>query len=144
MEDNEDVLAISADLGYGGFDEIRKDFPDRFLNTGAAEQAMLGIAVGLALEGKIPFCYTITPFYLRAMETISLYLLNNNIHVCLVGSGRDDDYNHDGPSHNATQTQYILNTLAIKSYYPQTKEEIPALIDKIVKIKKPYFISLKR
>ena len=62
MKTNDRIWLLTADLGYKLWDQIRDDFPDRYLNVGAAEQAMLDIACGLALEGKIPFCYSITTF----------------------------------------------------------------------------------
>ena len=91
MGGNSRVWCLSGDLGFGVLDKIRDDYPDRFLNCGASEQAMLGIAVGLALEEKIPFVYTITSFFMRAAETIGLYLDGEQIPVKLVGSGIFND-----------------------------------------------------
>ena len=64
MKKNSDIWVIVNDLGYKMWDDVRRDFPERFINTGAAEQSMIGIAVGLALEGKIPVVYSITTFLL--------------------------------------------------------------------------------
>jgi len=144
MKKNPNVWALTGDLGYIGFDKIRDDFPERFINCGASEGAMLGIAVGLALEGKIVFVYTITSFFMRAAETIGLYLHGEQIPVKLVGSGRDQDYEIDGPSHDATISQNYLKNLDIINLYPETKEEIPLLVEKMVKSNLPQFISLKR
>lgn len=146
MQNNKDIILLTGDLGYGMFDSIRKDLPGQFINTGAAEQAMMGIAVGLALEGKIPFVYSITPFLIyRAFETIRTYINHESIPVKLVGSGRDKDYIHDGFSHDASDVKQILDTLPnIKTYFPEEKEHIPALLDYMVKNKYPEFISLRR
>ena len=54
MRQNEDIVFIIGDLGYGHFDRIREEFPDRVFNPGAAEQLLLGMACGMAMEGKIP------------------------------------------------------------------------------------------
>lgn len=144
MAENPNIWLVTGDLGYALFDKIREDFPGRFLNVGAAEQAGVGICVGLALKGKIPFFYTISSFLLRAAEPISLYLSHEQIAVHLVGSGRDDDYKHDGFSHDATQAQKFIHDLAITEYYPQDKESIPHMVDAMIKNEKPSFISLKR
>ena len=64
MGKNKDICLITADLGYGLWDSIRRDFPERYYNVGSAEQLMIGLAVGLAMEGKIPFAYSITSFLL--------------------------------------------------------------------------------
>ena len=141
MKKNPNVWALTGDLGYIGFDKIRDDFPDRFINCGASEVAMLGIAVGLALENKIVFVYTITSFFMRAAETIGLYLHGEQISIKLIGSGRNQDYHIDGPSHDATITQNYLKSLNIVNLYPNTKEEIPLLVKKMVENNKPTFIS---
>lgn len=147
MAKNEDIVLIVGDLGYKLFDAHREDFPDRFINTGASEQAMMGLAVGLALEGKIPFVYSITTFLLyRPFETIRLYLQGEGIPVKLIGSGRDKDYAHDGPSHHSEDAKEILATAFpnIISLWPDTKEEIAKMVDDMVKGDRPMFISLRR
>lgn len=146
MKNDNRIWAVTGDLGYGGFDAIRKDFPDRFINTGAAELTMLDIAVGLALEGKIPFVYSITPFLLfRPFEVIRNYINHEKIPVKLVGSGRDKDYIHDGFSHSANEDKAVMNLFPnIVSLWPENKEEIPAILDKMININKPFYLNLKR
>src|SRR3990167_9125355 len=85
MEKNKDIWVLTGDVGYGVLDDIQKYFPERYVNTGAAEQSLLDIGVGLALNGKIPICYSITPFLLyRAFETIRNYISFEKIPVILV------------------------------------------------------------
>lgn len=150
MKKNENIFLLTGDLGFKLWDEIKKDFPDRFVNCGAAEQAMVGIAVGLALKGKIPFVYSITPFLIyRPFETIKIYLDGEKIPVILVGSGRDKEYSHDGPSHDATDIKKTLDTMPnILQYWPKTKKEVTRIVRKTIKsmdlIDLPIFISLKR
>ena len=145
MEKNDKIYLLVGDLGYKMFDKIREDFPDRAINCGAAEQAMLDIATGLALEGKVPFVYTITPFLLRGFETIRTYLDHECIAVHMVGSGRDKDYAHDGWSHDASDIKDLLTPFKnVKQYYPETKEEIPDLVKTIINSSNPTFLSLRR
>lgn len=143
---NDKIVALTGDLGYGGFDLIREHYPKRFINVGAAEQTMLDMAVGLAQDGKIPFCYSITPFLLyRPFETLRTYIDHEMINVKLIGSGRDRNYSHDGASHWAEDTQPILSCLPnIIQMWPDTKEEIPLLVRQMVANNKPTFISLVR
>jgi len=144
MAEDESIWLICMDLGYGVFSAHFEDFPKRCINTGAAEAAGLGIAVGLALERKKPFCYTITSFFLRAAETISLYLAHENIAVRLVGSGRDNDYAHDGYSHDAVEAQDFIRRLGLMEFYPENKEQIPNMVKKMLELDNPSFISLRR
>jgi len=144
MKKDPKIVLITGDLGFGQFDKIRDEFPDRFFNVGAAEQTALGVAVGFALEGYKPFVYTITSFFLRAAETISLYLEYENIPVRLVGGGRDDDYKHDGYSHNGTGAQKFIHSMNFTENYPETKEQVPEITKYMVEHEEPSFLSLKR
>jgi len=143
MASDESIYLIIVDLGYKTFDRLFMDFKDRCINTGASEQAAMGIAVGLAQEGKKPFIYTITPFFLRCAETISLYLDQEQCPVRLVGAGRDNDYLCDGRSHFAYKAQEFLYPI-IRCYCPKDKEEVPNIIKQMVDENVPSFISLKR
>ena len=121
MAANEDIILLTGDLGYGLWDKIRMDFPDRFYNVGSAEQLMIGLAVGMSMEYKIPVVYSITPFLLfRPFELLRNYLNHEGHIVKLVGGGRDKDYGNLGFSHWATDDMKILSTLhKIKLYKPE-------------------------
>ena len=141
MAENKDVFFITGDLGYGLADKIREDFPERFINPGAAEVAMMGIGVGLALQGKIPFVYSITPFLLfRPFEIIRNYINHERIPVIMVGSGRGTDYEHDGFSHWAGDDFLIESFLNIDKCFDCETFDLKQIID----LKKPYYLNLKR
>ena len=144
MGKNKDICLLTGDLGYGLWDRIRIDYQDRFFNVGSSEQLMLGMAVGLAMEGKIPVCYSITPFVLyRPFEFIRNYLHHEQIPVKLVGSGRDDDYGPCGFSHYACEDTKVLEALpGIEVFRPETKEEVD--IEKFLYSGKPSYINLRR
>lgn len=146
MMKNKNVWLIVGDLGYKMFDHHFRDFPERTLNVGAAEQSMMGIAVGLALSGKIPFVYSITTFLLyRPFETIRTYIDYESIPVKLIGSGRNKDYFHDGISHWSEDDKLIMrNFKNIKSVWPKHKEEIPQIISEMIKDKIPWYVNLMR
>jgi transketolase len=146
MAKDKRIWLIAGDLGYKAFDYIRRDFPERFINCGAAEQAMTGIAAGMALNGKIPFVYSITTFLLyRPFETIRNYINYEKIPVKLIGAGRDKDYLHDGISHWAQEDREVLKIFSnIKAAWPENKEEIPQIVDKMVKDQNPWYLNLKR
>ena len=140
------IMLVTADLGYGMWDRFKNELPDQYINVGAAEQTAIGVAVGLAIEGRKPFIYSITPFLLRRpYEAIRLYLSEDCYPVRLVGGGRDKDYAHDGPSHDASDAKDLLKTLPhIQQLWPLDKEDIPGMVDYMVKVDNPWFISLKR
>ena len=144
MMKDESIYLLTGDLGFAMFDAIRVAYPDRFINCGASEQAMLGIAVGLVLEGKKFFVYTITSFFLRGAETISLYLDHEGVGVRLVGSGVSDNYGEDGYSHNCTKAQEFISSCHLMEYYPTEKEQIPDMIKRMVEKDEASFIGLIR
>jgi len=143
---NKDVWLLVGDLGYGMFDRHRQVFPERFVNSGAAEVGLLGIAVGLALEGKIPFVYSITPFLLyRPFEVIRNYINKEKLNVKLIGSGRDKDYSHDGFSHWATEDKEVLKLFTnIVPFWPENKEDVPKIVTDITYDKHPVYLNLSR
>ena len=59
------ILFIGSDLGFGVLDEFRRDIPERFFMEGVAEANAVGMAAGLALEGKVPYVNTIASFITR-------------------------------------------------------------------------------
>ena len=141
MKKDKNIILITADLGYGMLDKIRDEFPDRFINTGAAEQAMTCIAIGLALSGKIPVTYSITPFLIfRPFEAIRNYIDHEKIPVIMVGSGRDKDYNEGGFSHDATDHVILKQLSNINFIVPEQDFNLK----EIIYSEKPVYINLKR
>ncbi len=146
MSSNPRIWVVSGDLGYKMWDEIARDFPDRFINTGASEQAMVDIAVGLALQGHIPFVYSMSSFVLyRPFESLRNYLNHEQIPVKLVGSGRGLDYEENGFSHWAHDDKQILKALPrIVCFWPSEKDNIKRMVDRLVHNGKPSYINLRR
>jgi transketolase len=145
MEQNEKIIIITADIGYGVLDKIRTKFPERFYNIGSSETLMIGMAVGFCYEGFIPICYTITPFLLyRPFEMIRNYVNYEKLNLKLVGSGRDKDYSHDGFTHWAEDDTHIVSNCFqnIEIYKPEilTKEIFMDFINN----KPPCYLNLKR
>ena len=146
MAMDEKIVLILGDLGYGHFDKIRIDFPDRVYNSGAAELLMVGMAVGMALQGKIPICYSITPIVIfRPFEILRNYLDHEKIPVKLVGAGRDKDYGALGFSHWGVDDKTHMNSFKniIKSWPKNSKEMEEKFVDLLYN-NKPVYLNLSR
>jgi len=145
MFENENIVFLTADLGYWLLDGIKESHPERFHNVGSSEQLLLGAAVGLALSGKIPICYSITPFLLcRPFELIRNYVNREGLNVKLIGAGRDRDYGHDGFSHWAEDHVDIMSLFPnITTFVPKRKDELEEIRDLILS-DKPVYINLRK
>lgn len=112
MRRNKDSYFLTGDLGYNTLEKIEKDFPNRFINVGIAEQNMIGIASGLALSGKKVFVYSIIPFLImRCFEQIRNDICYHNLDVTLLGSGSGLTYGILGSTHFALEDLAILRPL---------------------------------
>ena len=144
MRQNEDIILLVGDVGYKVFDHLREEFPKRVINPGASEQLMIGMGAGFAMDGKIPVCYSITPFVLyRPFEFIRNYLHHESIPVKLVGSGRNEDYGVCGFCHYACEDLEVMKIFSnIEVDHPQSPDEID--IKKFLYSHTPSYINLQR
>jgi transketolase len=97
-------------------DKIRAEFPNRFINVGIAEQNLINIATGLALEGYIVYAYAIAPFItMRCYEQIrvNLAILSQlrKMNINLIGVGAGFSYTLSGPTHHCLEDISIMRTL---------------------------------
>ena len=106
---DERIVGLSADLAkYTDLHIFRDAMPERFYQIGMAEQALLGAATGLAMEGYVPFASTYSVFATRrAYDFLLLDIAEANLNVNLVCAlpGLTTGY---GPSHAATDDLAIL------------------------------------
>ena len=87
-QNDENIILLTADLGFGVFEEFESSFPGQYYNVGVAEQNMTSLAAGLALEGKRVFTYSIGNFpTMRCLEQIRNDLAYHDLNVTVVGSG---------------------------------------------------------
>lgn len=146
MEINKQIYLITGDLGYGLWDRIRDTYSDRFYNVGSSEMVMMGTGIGLAMDGMIPFVYSITPFAIyRPFEMIRNYLQHEQIPVKIVGGGRDKDYGYLGFSHWAEEDLDVLKVFnGIVCHKPADTDELANAFKNTVDNLRPTYINLKK
>jgi len=129
---DKDIILLTGDLGYSFNEEFAKEFPDQFINCGCMEQSMVGIAAGLVLAGKKPYCYSTTIFLLmRAYEQVRDDICYNNLDVKLIGTGAADFLGFTHNLHGTENEEDLLKNLPnIKRYYPKTENELEGAINK--------------
>jgi len=148
MHDNKDIFFLCADFGSPKLDKLKNDFKDRFINVGIAEQNLINVSTGLALEGFTVFCYAIAPFLtMRAYEQIrinlSLHAQLREVNVNLVGVGAGLSYDVSGPTHHCLEDITIMKVLPnVEVFSPSDWMLAKGYVDYCLKVKKPKYIRL--
>lgn len=148
MRNNENIFFLCADFGSPKLDKLKNDFKDRFINVGIAEQNLINISTGLALEGFTVFAYAIAPFLtMRAYEQIrinlSLHAQLKEINVNLVGVGAGLSYDVSGPTHHCLEDISIMRVLPnMEVFSPSDWMLVKGCVDYAIKVKKPKYIRL--
>jgi transketolase len=106
------VVFVGSDLGVGVMADFKAAFPDRFFMEGVAEQNLVGLAAGMAMEGRVVYLNTIATFLTRrCFEQVAVDLCMHNANVRLIGNGGGVVYAPLGPTHLATEDIAILRPL---------------------------------
>jgi transketolase len=110
---NQDVVVLSADVSNSDHSYMFEEaFPDRFINVGIAEQALVDVAAGLAYSGKIPFANTFAfLFATRALEMVRTHLCYGKANVKLMAAyaGLSDSF--DGPTHHSVTDLAVIRSM---------------------------------
>lgn len=124
-------IFLTADLGYGAFENYVEQFPAQYLNVGIAEQNMISVASGLALCGWKVAVYSIGNFpTLRCLEQIRNDAAYHSLNVKVISFGGGFSYGNLGFSHHATEDIAIMRAIpGVSVYVPGTQEEVIPLFD---------------
>lgn len=142
---NKNIIAMSADLGRSsGLDRFSKEFPDQFINTGIAEQNMVGCAAGLARMGFDVFASTFAPFAsMRASEQVRMNMGYMHEPVKLVALGSGMAMGFLGNSHYGLEDIAIMRTVPeLTIISPADCAEIYKTINACIGLQSPVYIRL--
>lgn len=107
-EKDERVWLLTPDVGWGCAD-FKEKYPNRFIDTGIAEQDSIGISSGLALEGKVPFIIGMMPFMsMRCLEQVRTDCCYPNLPIRIIA-------NYSGLTGNGGSTHYAMEDMALFS-----------------------------
>ena len=112
LEKDPRVVLLLGDIGVYGFREAFEKYPKRVYNIGILEQASVGLAAGLALEGMIPIFHTIAPFMVeRALEQLKVDFGYQGLGGNFISVGGSYDYASLGATHHCPGDVQILKTI---------------------------------
>ena len=143
---DERIFFIGSDLGVGVLDQFKNEMPERFFMEGVSEASIIGMATGLALEGKIAYVNTIATFITRrCYEQILLDACLHNVKVRLIGNGGGMVYAPLGPTHLATEDLAILRAAPNMTILaPADADEMRRLMPLTVDHEGPIYIRLAK
>jgi len=140
------IFFIGSDLGVGVLNQFKEEMPDRFFMEGVSEANVIGMAAGLAMEGKIVYINTIATFLTRrCFEQVVLDLCLHNVKVRLIGSGGGLVYAPLGPTHLAIEDIAILRAVPNMTIVaPADADEMHRLMPLTVDHPGPMYIRLAK
>ena len=139
------IKLITADLSLlSGMDRFIRDYPEQFLNVGIAEQNMIGIASGIAMEGYRVFATTYASFIaVRALEHVRQHLGHLQCDVKLIGSSGGVVASKSGISHWATEDLAFIRAIpGIEIYSPADAVEAVKIVEYAATHEGPMYIRL--
>ncbi|GAA3537722.1 transketolase [Amycolatopsis ultiminotia] len=138
------LVVLTADISSWFFWDAKKEHPDRVLNFGIREQAMIDIAGGFALTGMRPVVHTYAPFLIeRPFEQIKIGLAHQNVGAVLVSVGASYDDPSWGRTHQAPGDVALLDTLpGWTVHVPGHEDEVAPLLHQAIASDERVYVRL--
>jgi len=144
-EDIDNLKLLTADLALlSGMERFEKNYPDKFLNVGIAEQNMIGIAAGLAMSGDCVFASTYASFIVvRSLEQVRQNLAHLKCNVKIIGSSAGTIAAKSGISHWATEDIAFMRVLPnVAVFSPADSLEAVKIVQYAARNNGPMYIRL--
>lgn len=144
MHGDKKLFFVVADMGLGLVEPFQREFPERFINVGIAEQNMAGISAGLCNAGFRPVCYTISNFLVqRCFEQLRNDICLHNYPVIFVGTSTGFDNGGLGPTHHVIDDIGCVKVLPnIRIYSPSTVSGMKIAFRDIMKEEAPAYLRI--
>lgn len=141
------IVAVCNDsVGSSNLGAFKKEFPDRLINVGIAEQNMVGVAAGLANGGLLPFVCAASPFLTgRSLEQIKADVAYSNFPVALCGMSPGLAYGALGPTHHSIEDLAWIRAIGnLPVIVPADPTETRAAMRWFAASTRPAFIRVSR
>jgi transketolase len=140
------VVAIDGDTKNSTFSEKLKNVaPERFAEGYIAEQNMIGVALGMASEGHIPFASSFACFLSRAYDFIRMAAYSRPPHLVLCGSHAGISIGEDGPSQMALEDLAMMRAILDSTVlYPSDAVSAERLIEAAARTRGVVYLRTSR
>ena len=144
-EKDKRICAITAAMPEGtGTDKFRDKFPDRYFDTGIAEEHAVTFAAGLAADGAKPVCAIYSSFMQRAFDQVmhDIALQKLPVVICMDRAGIVGE---DGPTHHGVFDMGMFRMLPdITSMAPADENELQNMLATALALEKPVLLRYPR
>jgi len=146
FQEDRSCVFVTADDGAPALDQYWQQIPERFVQVGIAEQQMIGLAAGLAVEGKRPYTFCIAPFAsARVYEFLKLDVAATKLPVTILGVGAGYSYDAMGPSHHCVEDLALVRTLpGVSIWSPADAPTAAALARHLYEKREPCYVRFER
>lgn len=144
-KERDDFYVLSADLTQSsGLVRFRGEFPDRMINTGIAEQNLIGIAAGLAKDGTNVFATSFSPFVtMRACEQVRMNMGYMQLNIKTVGLGSGLVMAQLGNSHFGLEDASVMRAIpGMTVICPADGAEIMKTVEALCDFDGPAYLRL--
>jgi transketolase len=144
--DDRVVAVVNDSVGSTRLGAFQREFPDRLVNVGIAEQNLVGVGAGLANGGLIPFVCAASCFLTaRALEQIKADVAYSQANVKLVGVSSGMAYGELGPTHHSIEDMAWLRAVAdLRVVVPADPDETDQAIRAAHQHHGPVFVRTSR
>ena len=144
IDEDTRVVFVGSDLGAGTLADVMERHPERVLMEGIAEQHIVGMSAGLALEGFVPFVHTIGTFLTRrALEQVTIDVALHGLPVRLIASGGGMVYAPLGPTHEAIDDLALMRSIpGMMIFCPIDPQEMREVVAALAHTPGPAYVRL--
>lgn len=147
LELDSNLVVLTADLGASvGVDGAARQFPERFIDVGIAEQNLFGVSAGLALEGMRPIAHTFAVFAsLRAADQLRTSIAWPNLPVTIVATNGGLAAHSDGASHQAIEDIAVVRAIPnLMVVAPADGVAMNVLLPQVLRAGSPVYLRLSK
>lgn len=146
--ENEKIVVLDADVSKATKTcYFAKKYPNRFLNVGIAEQNLMGVAAGFAVDGKIAIASTFAVFATcKALDQIRNVICKSNLNVKIVATHAGITVGEDGASHQSIEDISLMRCIPnLVIIAPADGNEVKSVLREVISnYNGPVYIRLSR